>query len=215
MPTSPAERTIVISAPFLAGGVAVALTLLAVPSSWSLLAVTTAHLAALVAMGLVLAVRLAPLVAEPWFSESAWSQPRRRLAAAATLIAVIALVVGLVTLATSAALRLQPSLQFLQLISALDIAWAAAALVIGVWLLRGGRAAWVAGTLLGVVCVAALWNYLRVVGFETDGGWLVDGSRLWTLVIPADMVAATVAVITATIGLRRLDQPMAQASDQS
>jgi len=189
--------------------------LLLVPDDWSLLARTTVHLTGLVTMALAIALQLAPLVESVWFTDRDWPDVRKRLAAAATLIALVALVVGLVTLATSAALRLQPSMQFLQILSSLDIAWAVTALVIGTRLLRGNGAAVVAGVALDAVCVGALWNYLRVVGFEPDGGWLLDGDKLRQLVIPADMVAATVALIVLGLGLRRLSQPIEQASDQS
>lgn len=214
-PSRPAEAAIVIAAPFLLIGVIAALPLLLIPSHWSLLATTTVHLAVLVTMALAMALRLAPLIEADWFPDRSWSIGRRRFGAAASLIALVALVAGLVTLATSAALRLQPSLQFLQLLSSLDIAWALTALVIGVRLLRGRTAALIAGLALNVVCVVALWNYLRVVGFEADGGWLLDGARLMRLVIPADMAAAALALVLLAMGLRRLDQPIAQASDQS
>jgi hypothetical protein len=211
----PAEQAIVIAAPYLLIGVAAALPLFLVPNDWSLLARTTIHLTALVSMALALALQLAGLVESVWFPDRGWPEARKRLAAAATLIALVALVVGLVTLATSAALRFQPSLQFLQLLSSLDIAWAVTALVIGTRLLRGSGAAFVAGVALDVVCVGALWNYLRLVGFETDGGWLLDGDRLGQLVIPADMAAAAVAIVVLGFGLRSLAQPIGQASDQS
>ena len=211
----PAEQAIVIGAPYLAVGVAIALPLLLVPADWSLLVVSTVHLAALVTMALALALHLAPLIGARWFVDRTWRPGRKRLAAAAALIALVALVTGLVTLATSAALRLQPSLQFLQLISALDIAWAVTTLVLGVRLLVGTRVAIAAGIALNVVCVAALWNYLRIVGFAPDGGWLVDGERLLQLVIPADMVAALGALLALGFGLRAPDHPIEHASDQS
>ncbi len=215
MSASPVETAILRAAPYLFGGVGAALPLLLVPTDSSRLVVVTTHLSILVAMALVVALRLAPLVELSWFVDRSWSPTRRRLAAAAVLIAIVTLVIGLVTLVTSAALRLQPSLQFLQLLSALDIAWAVAALVIGLRLLAGRTAAVIGGLALDIVCVAALWNYLRVVGFEADGGWLLDGARLMRLVIPADMVAAVIALVVLALGLRRLDQPMEQASDQS
>ena len=211
----PAETAIVVAAPYLIGGVMAGLPLLLVPGDVSRLVLVTLHLSALVTLALALALRLAPLIDEDWFLDRSWSHRRRRLAAAAVLIAIVALVIGLVTLVTSAALRLQPSLQFLQLLSALDIAWAVAALVIGLRALAGRATAVTGGVVLDVVCVAALWNYLRIVGFEADGGWLLDGDRLMQLVIPADMVAASLAAVVLVMGVRRLDQPLEQASDQS
>lgn len=216
MPASrPAEAAIVTSVPYFIGGVATALPLLLIPVDVPRLGLVTLHLSALVTMALILGLRLAPLVDAEWFVDRNWPVARRRWAAAASLIVVAVTVVGLVTLATSAALRMQPSLQFLQLLSSLDIAWAVTAIVIGTRLLRGTGWAIGAGLALNVVCVAALWNYLRVVGFEADGGWLLDGARLMRLVIPADMAAAALALGVLLFGLRRLDQPIEQASDQS
>ena len=111
-------------------------------------------------------------------------------------------VIGLVTLATSGSLRFQPSLQFLQLLSALDIAWAGAAIVFGVWRRWGRTAAIWGGVALGVACVASIWNYLRIVGLGGDGGWAVDGGELMRLVIPSDVMAATVAIVLLWVGMR-------------
>ena len=63
-------------------------------------------------------------------------------------------------------------------------------------------AAVVSGTVIGVACVVSIWNYLRVVGFSSDGGWLVDGAQLMKLVIPFDMAAAVVAVTVLFLGIR-------------
>jgi hypothetical protein len=60
-----------------------------------------------------------------------------------------------------------------------------------------------AGLLVGVACVFSIWNYLRVVGFATDGGWLLDGGELMRLVLPFDMVAAIVAGSVLFLGTRK------------
>ncbi len=121
-------------------------------------------------------------------------------------MAVTTGLVGLVTLASSAALGYAPSLQFLQLLSALDIAWAAAALVLGVrWLLGDGWAA-VAGSLLAVVCIWSIWRYLDVVGFGPAGGWIASSDELWRYVLPFDIAAAIIALGALVAGLR-VSQP--------
>jgi hypothetical protein len=125
----------------------------------------------------------------------------------ASAVSVVALVTGyaaLVALASSAALRYDPSLQFLQLLSALDVAWSAAAIGIGVRVLAGSkRAGTLASIGLDVVCVFSIWNYLRVVGFDESGGWLVDRTELLTLVIPFDVVAAVMAIAALVAADRR------------
>jgi len=89
------------------------------------------------------------------------------------------------------------------LLSALDIAWAAGAVVVGGHRLWSRRAIVGAGLFVGIACVSSIWNYLRVVGFAADGGWLLDGGELMRLVIPFDMVAAIVAGTVLFIGTRK------------
>lgn len=198
----PMERAVVAAVPYLTVGAASALVLLLVPGSVERIPLFVLHLGAVVLLALLLALRLGPLVHEEWYPTRPWSDSTRRLAGAVTLVVIVTGVAGLVTLATSAALRFQPSLQFLQLLSALDIAWAGAAIVFGVWLRWGRTAAVGGGALLGIACVASIWNYLRIVGLEADGGWALVGSEVMRLVLPADMLAALVAVALLWVGTR-------------
>ena len=200
--STPLDDAVVTAAPYLAGGVVAALPLLAVPSSTDRVSVLLIHLAGLVAFGLVLTTRVFPLVGDDWFPGRPWSEAMRRTAGVVSLIVIVTGTVGLVTLASSAALRFQPSLQFLQLLSALDIAWVVAALMIGLRLRGAGTGAVVAGVLMAVACVGSIWNYLRVVGLAPDGGWFLDGEQLMRLVLPADTIAALVAVVVLIGGLR-------------
>jgi hypothetical protein len=108
--------------------------------------------------------------------------------------------VALLTLASSAALRLEPSLQFLQLLSALDIAWAGAAIALGSYLRWGTRAAWLGGIVLGGFCLFSIWRYLDIVGFTAPGGWQVSGSELMRYVIPSDILAGAAAVVILWVG---------------
>ena len=199
---NPIERAILVAVSYLFGGLLAALPLLLVPSSVDRQSLFLVHLSFLVLLGLVLSIRLGPLVHESWYSTATWADPTRRLVGGVTLVVIVTGVIGLVTLATSAALRFQPSLQFLQLLSALDIAWAGAAIVFGVWRRWGKRSAIAGGIGLGVACVASIWNYLRVVGLAPDGGWALDGGELMRLVLPADTVAAVVAITLLWIGMR-------------
>ncbi|MGF1616874.1 MAG: hypothetical protein ACFCU2_03585 [Acidimicrobiia bacterium] len=159
------------------------------------------HLSAIVVFGLFLVRDLARFLDGTWFL---WlGQSGRHIAAGAAVVALTTGVVALVTLSTSAALRFDPSLQFLQLVSALDIAWVVAATLLGVRWLAGQGIGDLAGTVIGIVCVWSIWNYLQIVGFAPDGGWLVDGSALLRYVIPYDIMAAVIATLALTTGARR------------
>ena len=189
--------------PFLVVGLVLSIPLLLVPWDPPPLTLVTVHLSALVLLGVVAAVLLAAFAGADWFLGRGWSGFWRLAASGTTVIVLATGVVGLVTLSSSAALRLPPSMQFLQLLSALDIAWAAAALVVGAHRAWGRPAAIVGGVILGVVCVAAIWRYLDIVGFGPNGEWIVDGGALWRNVIPADMAAALVAVVIFAYGTWR------------
>ncbi len=219
--TSPIERALLIAFPWLAGGLLLApLGLLFGPVGPQPTQRMLIHLSLLVLLGLAIADRLVELLQLPWFPATPWNSTTRRLAGAVVLVIVPTGVVGLVTLASAAALRFDPSVQFLQLLSALDIAWVVAAALYGLALLEDRFLARGGALLLGALCVGSLWNYLWVVGFTEDGRWLVDGAQLLRLVIPVDVVAALVTTVLLVAGVRRSvsdepDQPMEQASDQS
>lgn len=200
---SPLETAVARAAPYLVVGLVAAPLLLAVPLAWSRLFVSVTHLSVVVAFGLVLVMRLSSLAESDWFPDLKWRPTGRRLAGSIALVVTVTGVVALVTLASSAALRLQPSLQFLQMLSALDIAWAAGAVVVGGRRLWSVRNAALAGIAVGVICVMSIWNYLRIVGFTADGGWLLDGGELMRLVIPLDMAVAVVAGTVLYLGTRR------------
>lgn len=197
------ERALTRTLLWMTTGATAAIPTLIVPQPEDPLLTATVHLSLLVVFSIGLTFHLAPLADVPWFEGLEMGDGGRR---AVTWIAVIVMVTGatgLVTLATSAALRYDPSLQFLQMLSALDIAWAAAALTLGLRR-RFGVSAGVAGAaVLGVVCVWAIWRYLDVVGFTADGGWLLRASELNRLVLPYDMGAAVVAVAAFSMGVRR------------
>jgi hypothetical protein len=209
------ERAVIAAGPYLVAGLGLSLPLLLVPPGSTTTTLVSVHLAALVILGIALADRLAPLADSGWFAAQGWGAFWRLLASGVGVVIIVTGVVALVTLASSAALRYPPSLQFLQLLSALDIAWAAAAIMVGALRLWGRGVALVAGVLLGVLCVWAIWNYLTVVGLGPDGQWIVDGGRLMTLVIPFDMLAAFVAVVLFVAGTRRSAQAIEQSSPQS
>jgi amino acid permease len=130
----------------------------------------------------------------------------------------VALVTGfaaLLMLATAAAGRYDPSMQFLQLLSAMDIAWVTAALFFGARKLWGPRWAWLLGAVIVLACVASIAAYLGAVGFSADGGWIVDARKMWTIVIPSDMAAAVAAIAVLLAAGWPVSQPTEQRSPQS
>jgi len=203
----PSERAALRTITWSAFGCLAALPMLAVPRPDDPLLLVTIHLAGLVLFGVGLTFALAPLADDAWFGG------RQALSWVWVVVLTVG-AVGIVTLATSAALRYDPSLQFLQALSALDIAWAAAALVLGLRRLGGRRVAVAGSVVLGVVCVWSIWRYLDTVGFGPAGEWVVDGSRIMTLVLPFDMGAAVMALTAFAFGLRatqRIEQPRPQS----
>ena len=215
------ESAVVSAVPLLVGGLVASLAGFVVPATDKPLGVVTVHLAAIVLFGFALTLRVAPHATASWFADRNGDRLTRLVFSGVGAVVIVTGLVGLVTLASSAALQLQPSLQFLQLLSALDITWVVAALVIG------GTRGWsrpvgvALGLSVGVVCIWSIWNYLRIVGFAPDGGWLLDGSQLMRLVVPLDMVAALMALGVFMVGNRRAaaatsaSQPMEQLRAQS
>jgi len=187
----------------LVAGLAVSLFLLLMPASsdrrWDLLI----HLVALVAFSLGLTWRLAQLSEAQWFSAQDWTLTQSHLAGAVSLIVVVTGVTALVTLASSAALRFEPSLQFLQLLSALDIAWVVAGTALAAGSLWGRGSAIVAGLAMSVACVTSIALYLAEVGLDEAGGWLVDSEQLLRLVIPFDIAAAAITIGLTLLAARR------------
>jgi len=184
-------------------GAAAAIPSLFVPEPDDPLITVTVHLTLLVAFAVGLVFHLAPLGDDPWFDGLKMGDNGRRALTWVSIVVMVAGATGLVTLATSAALRFDPSLQFLQMLSALDIAWAAAALTLGLRRRFDARAAVFGAAVLGIVCVWAIWRYLDTVGFTADGGWILEASALRQLVLPYDMGAAVVALIAFSMGVKR------------
>ncbi|MEX0756701.1 MAG: hypothetical protein WD532_00865 [Acidimicrobiia bacterium] len=212
------ERAVGRSIRWLIAGLVGTPLLLALPTPHGSTLWILFHLTVLVAYGLVLTMALVEELDTPWFSGLS---PQASLFGSAVSLVVLATgAVALVTLASSAALRLDPSMQFLQLLSALDIAWVAGATAIGARLAAGRIAGWAAGGMIVVVCVWSVATYLNAVGYTPAGGWLVDGDAMWRYILPYDMAAAVIAITTLTFGVRRRSgadarQAMAQPSRQS
>ncbi len=180
---------------------ALAIPLLAVPRG-NLLVSITIQLSILTILMYALADKLVPMTSEPWFGGSA-SIRAKRFGTAAAASALVTGFGALVGLATAAALRFQPSLQFLALISALDIAWVVTATMVGTFWLAGRRASRIAGAIVGAACVFAFWRYLYNVGFTETGGWLLTASDLNRYVLPFDVAAAVIAIGVVLVAIRK------------
>jgi hypothetical protein len=215
MTMPPVERALLRALPFLVGGLLASLPLLLVTAGEEPIAWFIVQLVVLVAIALAMTITLMNLGDEPWFVGMAWSRTIGSIASGIGLVVLVTGTVGLITLASSAALGFDPSLQYLQLLSALDIAWAGAALAIGVYRAFSRLWAIFAGSVLGVICVWSIWNYLTNVGFGPAGSWIVSGQDLARYVIPFDVIAAVMAVTFFLVGVRSQVHATEQPSPQS
>jgi hypothetical protein len=211
----PMERALLRTVPWLAGGLVASIPLLVIDAGSDPLPAFVIQLAVLVLFGLALAHAVVPLGTPEWFVATGWSVRTRLLAGGISLVVLVTGTVGLVTLASAAALRFDPSTQFLQLISALDIAWVVAAVTIGAYRSWGRSSALAGGVMIGVVCVWSIWRYLDFVGFGPNGEWVVSNSDLMRFVLPFDVLAAVVAVALFLVGVYRSDHVTEQPSPQS
>lgn len=197
----------------LVGGALTPIGLMAGPTSDDArLVVVTLHLVAMTAAIFALTCRLARVFDPVVFGSR--SRFASRLGTDAALVALITGFAALVTLASSATLRYQPSLQFLQLLSVLDIAWTTSGFYLGVR--RMFRARWsgpAAGVFMGSMCVFSLTRYLAVIGFGPDGGWDVQAPDMLRLVIPADVIAAVLTIGALVLGARRWARDVPQNPD--
>ena len=187
---SPMERAVLATVPFLGVGLLASLPLLLISWSAPPFTLVIVHLTGLVLLGLAASIRLAPFAGGDWFLGQSWTPFWRAIASGVSVVFLVTGMVGLVTIASSAALQYPPSLQFLQLLSALDIAWAGAALVVGIYRAWRLPAAVIAGSVLAVICIWSIWWYLDAVGFGPNGEWIVDASVLMRRVLPFDIAAA-------------------------
>ena len=207
------ERAVLATVPFLGVGLVASLPLLLVRWSAPPLGLVLVHLTVLVLLGFFASLRLAPFAGGDWFQGQRWTSYWRLLASGVAVVFLVTGLVGLVAIASSAALRYPPSLQFLQLLSALDIAWAGAALVVGLYRAWRMPAAIAAGLMLTVICIWSIWWYLDGVGFGPGGEWVVDASFLMQRVLPFDIAAAVMAIGALLYGTHR--QAIEQAKPQS
>lgn len=199
----PLEEAVVRVLPWLLGGLAGSFVVLVLPKASTPMPTFLAHLSLLTLFGVLAGWQLTDMMGRAWYRGYRLAPVLRRLAAGVSLMVVVTGLVGLVTLASSAALQYAPSVQFLQLLSALDIAWVVAATLIGAGRIWGRRIGLAAAVGMGGICVGSIANYLRVVGFSSAGEWLVDGGELLRLVIPFDVVAGVLAATLLVVAARQ------------
>jgi len=192
--------------PYLIDALGVSALGLLVPTSLSLGLRFGAQLVLLVLLGYLLAFKMLPFTDTIWFRGTRLKATQRVFGTGLAAIVAVTGVVGLVTLASSAALRLQPSTQFLQLLSALDIAWAVATVMVGLYWLRGRTAALVGGAIVGIACIATIARYLDSVGFTSKGRWRLDAAALWKYVLAYDIAVAVIAIAIFVFATRRRAQ---------
>jgi hypothetical protein len=211
----PIEQALVKALRWLIAGLVASVPLLFVDIGDDPTVAFLVHLGVLVAFGVALSTALLPESGSDWFAGSAWPEWTRFMASGIGIVVLTTGVVGLVTLASSAALRYDPSTQFLQLLSALDIAWVTAAVVLGAHRAWSRSAGIAGGIVMGIVCVWSIWYYLEAAAFGPKGQWVVSGSDLASRVIPFDAAAAIIAVGLFTFGTYRVSRATAQPSPQS
>jgi hypothetical protein len=195
--------------------IAIPLSLLALvfpaSSNEHLLIYVLVHLTVLQIATFAFVIEVSALLTAAWFG----GLRRRWLASAVSLVAATVGFSALLTLATSAAARYDVSLQFLQLLSSMDIAWVVAALYLGARQLWGKRVGVALGSFLLAACVWSIAVYLDSVGFTNSGGWLVDGDEMLRIVLPSDLMAAVLSVTVLLLGGRKADYRTEQARPQS
>ena len=100
----PIERALLRTVPWLLGGLVASLPLLFVSTGDSPLGWFIVQLTVLVAIGLGLSVALLGFGDEPWFVTMPWSPSIRSISSGVCLVILVTGTVGLITLASSAAL---------------------------------------------------------------------------------------------------------------
>jgi hypothetical protein len=160
------------------------------------------HLTLIIAFSLGLVFHLAPLVDEAWFGGLEMGEQGRRALTWIVAMTAVSGAAGGVSLATGAAIRYAPSLQFLLSLSALGITWVVAAAVLGARRRFGATAAVAVGLAMAAIAVGSLWRYFDDVGFSDGGGWLLDGAALLRLAVLAWVALAVAAVTLLSMGIR-------------
>ena len=198
------EAAVLDAFPFLIDALGISALGLLVPSSLSLRWRVMVHLLLISAFGVYLGYRLLKRLDPVWFASAPITSTQRVFGTALGVVIIVTGSVGLVTLASSAALRLRPSTQFLQLLSTLDIAWAAATVMVAFyWLWNRVQMALIGGFAVVVACAFPYGRYVDQAAFGPGGAWRMRASELWEYVLPYDIFIAVVAIGLLLLAVRR------------
>jgi len=192
-----------------ASGAAVGFPALVVPQPEDPRATVVIHLALLAAFLLALTFHLAAVTDRAWFAGTRLGPVGRRAAAGVVAVAAITACAATVAAATAVGVRYDASMQYLLVLGADVIALPSSLAILGARRRFGGGVAAAIGAALAGVVVWAFWRYLDVVGVGPNGGWVVDGSRFGTIVLPVVAGALAVGLALFSLGARdRASGPM-------
>lgn len=197
------EQVLTRSLMWSTAGAACAVPILVLPQPDDPLLTMTVHLSLLVLFGIALVFHLAPLVEEPWFDGLGLGTGGRTALTWMVAGAQAILACGLATIATAAAFRYAPSVQFLVLLAVLGVVASITIAALGARRRFGPTVAGWTAVAIGAVGVWPIWRYGATVGFTPDGGWLVDGGEVLRVIVPVDLIRWAVALTLFTMGVRR------------
>lgn len=184
-------------------GGAVAVPALLVPAVSDPVLPGVIHLVLLAIFAMGLTFHLAPLAEPAWFGGTDLGEAGRVALTRIVVVAAVSAAVAAATVPTAVALRYDASMQFFVLLVAVAIAGHTAAVVLGVRSRFGAGAASIAGAVPGLVASGMFWRYLDLVGTGPGGSWVVDGSRIGTLVLPVTAAISILAWTAFSLGVRR------------
>lgn len=198
------EDAVLDAFPFLVDALGISALGLLVPSSLPLRGRVVVQLTLISVFALYLAYRLLRRLDPVWFEGAPITSSQRAFGTALGVVVIVTGSVGLVALASSAALRLRPPTQLLQLLSALDIAWAATTVMVAsFWLWNRVRVALLQGAAVVALCVFAYYRYVDEVAFGPSGAWRLRASELWEYVLVYDIAIAVIAIALLVFAVRR------------
>jgi hypothetical protein len=199
---NPAETLLVRTIVWTAAGAAAGFPALVIPQPEDPRATVVIHLALLAAFLLALTFHLASVTDRAWFTRTRLGPVGRRAASWVVAGAAVTACAATVAAATAVGVRYDASMQYLVVLGADAIALPSSLAVLGARRRFGGGVAAGVGTVLAAAVVWSLWRYLDVVGVGPGDGWVVDGARFGTIVLPVIAGAVAVGLALFSLGAR-------------